>query len=560
MRRIFGIRAGLAFLVPAARPAEAGAVAVQPADFAAKADAVLEGAYPADGPGAAVIVTRGGRILYSRGRGLADLESRRPIAPDTIFRLGSITKQFTAAVILQLVGEGRISLDDPISRFFPDYPRPAAGATVRQLLNHTSGIQSYTGIPGWMTEQNTARAYATAEMIAVFRDLPSPTPPGQTWAYNNSGYLLLGAIIEQVTGKSWHEAVVERISRPLGLTTIGYGESIHITANGYTNGPGGTQAPARRIHMSVPHGAGGLVGTVGDLAKWAHALHHGRVVPPALYQEMIKATSLPNGSTVPYGFGLGLDDVRGRPAIGHNGGIFGFSTESIYIPSEDLFIAVFTNSDEPAVHPSIVMRRLAALALGEPFPTFSAVELAPATLEPLLGIYRVGENGPTRRFFARGGKLYTRRDGGPELEAFAAGEDRFFYGPGSLTWFRLERRPDGSHVMHMHQNGATDAEQAIRTGPVPPEAPETEVPATVLQSYAGVYESGGPTVTIALDSGRLTIQLTGQPALPLRPTSRTEFEVVGVGARVVFHEEGGQVNRLVIHQNGQQLPAQRAAR
>ena len=236
MTRFFGCVA-LAIAPLAAPVAGAGVAVAQPADLRARADAILNTAYPADAPGAAVIIMRQGRVIYSGGRGLADVGTHRRITPDTVFRLGSLTKQFTAAVILQLVAERRISLDDPISRFFPDYPQPGARATVRQLLNHTSGIQSYTGIPGFMAGEGPARAHSTAEMIALFRNLPSPTPPGQAWAYNNSGYVMLGAIIEQATGKPWHRVVAERITRPLGLSTIGYGverESGPAMARGYS--------------------------------------------------------------------------------------------------------------------------------------------------------------------------------------------------------------------------------------------------------------------------------------------------------------------------------------
>jgi D-alanyl-D-alanine carboxypeptidase len=284
---------GVAALVAAAI-ASGDAAAAPPADVLVQADAIVEAAFPADGPGAAVIITFRGETLYARGRGLADIETGRPITPATVFRLASITKQFTAAVVLQLVQDDRVSLDDPLSRFLPDYPQPGAAATVRQLLNHTSGIQSYTSIPGWMDEANNNRPYTSAEMIAVFRDLPSPTSPGQSWTYNNSGYVLLGAIIESVTGKPWHEVVAERITGPLGLGTIGYGvdrESVEAMARGYTR-ENGTVRPAMRIHMSVPHAAGALVGTIEDLARWANALHHGRVVSPVLYTAMtMPATS-----------------------------------------------------------------------------------------------------------------------------------------------------------------------------------------------------------------------------------------------------------------------------
>jgi len=546
-----------AFVAVAPMPA-----AAVPADFRQRADAMLAAAWPADRPGVAVIVTERGRTVYTAGRGLADVEHRRAVAPNAVFRLGSITKQFTAAIILQLVDEHRISLDDPLSRFIPDYPPPGAAVTVRQLLNHTSGIQSYTGIPGWMVEANTNRPYTTDQLIAVFRDRPVTYPAGTRWAYNNSGYILLGAIIERVTGMPWHEAVRQRIARPLGLTSIRYGvgeEAVPLMAHGYTNGPDGAVRPANRIHMSVPGGAGALIGTVGDLARWAQALHHGRVISAASYAQMIAPTRLPDGSTEKYGFGIGTDDVRGRRAIGHNGGIFGFSTDSLYLPDQDIFIAVFANSDEPASPPGLTLRRLAALALGDPFPEFSRVPVDAAAVEPLLGVYAL-PGGGERRFFLRDGKLYTRRTGGPELEAFAAGGGRFFYGPDSLTWFTASRDAAGVVAMEMHQNGAVTAERSLRTGPVPPEAPAVAVPRATLALYAGRYATGGPVVAIALGAdGGLTAQMGEQRPVRLRAISQTEFEVEGVPASIVFQREGTAVNRLVIRQNGRELPATRVA-
>jgi CubicO group peptidase (beta-lactamase class C family) len=558
---MFGYRPVAVLAAVAALTATAPAAAV-PADLRARADASLDASWPADRPGAAVIVTEGGRIVYTAGRGLADVERHIPVRPNSVFRLGSITKQFTAAIILQLVDERRISLDDPLSRFFPDYPQPGATATVRQLLNHTSGIQSYTGIPGWMTEANTNRAYTTDELIAVFRDRPSPNRPGERWAYNNSGYVLLAGIIERVTNMPWHEAVARRIVRPLGLTSIRYGvggESVPLMAHGYTDTPEGGVRPANLIHMSVPSGAGALIGTVEDLAKWARALHYGRVMSPASYQLMIAPTRLADGSTEDYGFGIGTADVRGRRAIGHNGGIFGFSTDSLYLPEQDIFVAVFANSDEPVGSPSVTLRRLAALAIGDPYPAPVRVPVDAAAVAPFLGVYAL-PNGGERRFYLRDGKLYTRRTGGPEIEAFAAGNNRFFYGPQQLTYFDAMRAPDGVVTLEMHSNGAATAESSRRTGPIPPEAPPVTVPREILAAYVGRYATGGPVVAIVLGAdGRLSAQMGEQRPVLLRPTSATEFEVEGVEARVVFHREGDRVVRLVIHQNGREIPATRAA-
>jgi hypothetical protein len=397
-------------------------------------------------------------------------------------------------------------------------------------------------------------------MIAVFRDLPSPSKPGEKWDYNNSGYVLVGAVIEKVTGKPWHQAVDERIVRPLGLTSVRYGvleATVPGMAKGYTDGEKGPE-PARKIHMSVPHAAGALIGTVEDLAKWNHALHHGKVVPPALYAQMIAPTKMPDGKLANYGFGIAPGEVRERKAIGHGGGIFGFSTDSIYVPEEDVFVAVFANSDDPATHPGLVMQRLAAMAVGDPYPTFEKAKVPIQSLRPLFGVYALKEG--ERRFFERGGKLYTRRSGGGELEAFPAGNDRFFYGPKNLTWFEVKRAPGGKHVMAMHHEGMDEAELSTRVGPIPPEPKAVELPRSTLERYVGSYKSPrGPVVIAMGDDGALTAKLGGQPPLRLKALNETEFALEGIDARINFQLEQGRVARLVFKQGSAEIAAERVA-
>ena len=532
----------------------APAVKIEGQDLKAKADAIFKAAYPADGPGAAVIITRGGKAIYSAGRGLADVEAKRPITPDTSFRLGSIVKQFTAAVVLQLIAEGKMSLDDPVSRFFPDWPKPGAAASVRQLLNHSSGIQDFSKIPGWIVK-NRHRPWTTAELLAVFRDLPAKAQPGHAWEYNNGGYVLLGAIVEKVTGKAWHEAIAERITSPLGLRTVAYAVPSEVTAasaRGYTQA-GGRQQPVELSHMSVAHAAGGLAGSVRDMARWAHALHHGRVVRPDLYREMTSPARLADGSTQPYGFGLRLQQLRGRRALVHGGAGGGLDTDSVYLPAEGVFVAVFANSDDPVTDPSSLTRRLAALALGEPIPTFTRAEVDTAALEPLFGIYS-GEGAPPLRFFSRDGKLFVGQGEG-QLEAFPAGEDRFFFGPDNLMWIRFIRQAGAAPVVEVHRPDLALPQRAVRTGAAPP--PFAVAPA-VLQSYVGTFKTEVLTVTVARsEDGGLTMTPAGQPPAAMRPVSETEFRIDGTPMRVVFHPEKGAVNRLTIYRGARELHGQR---
>lgn len=541
------------------KPAAAIAVAVilvaapaaaQPADFKSQAQASVAAAFPVDAPGAAVVVMRKGEVIYAAGQGLADLDTRRPITPDTAFRMGSIAKQFTAAVVLQLVAEGKVSLDDPISRFLPDFPQPGASATVRQLLNHSSGLYDYTKIPGYMLSEPTLKPNTTADLVAVIAGRPVTAPPGERWEYNNGGYVMLGAIIEKVTGKPWHEAVVERLGKPLGLKSLAYADSPRGAerARGYSM-DGDAFQPSKSVHISVAGAAGALVISPADLARWSDALHHGRVVRPDLYAEMIKPARLNDGRTESYGFGFRLRQIRGRTALVHGGAGRGLDTDAVYIPSEDLFVAVFANTDDPPVDPADLTRRLAALALGEPVPTFTAVDVPLASLEPLFGSYSV-DQGPPRRFFARDGKLVLAR-GDEELRVLTAGDDRFFFKDDDLTWFRVQRQADGAHLMEVYRFEAAGPDRSLRIGEAPP--PLT-VPLSVLQGYVGAYQTEQPLLTIALDKeGRLTIGPPGQAPILLRPVSQTEFRTEGAPMRLVFHPEKGRTDKLTLYRGAREL-------
>jgi D-alanyl-D-alanine carboxypeptidase len=557
------MKSGFSYILGAALMVSASPAAAVPADFAARANAIVEDSFPADGPGAAVIVTEGGKTVFERGRGLADIEAGKPIAPDTVFRIGSITKQFSAAVVLQLAAEGKLSLDDPVSKYFPGYPQPGASATVRQLLNHTSGIQSYTDIPGWMVEANFSRPHSNDEMMAVFRDLPSPSAPGEKWAYNNSGYFLLGIIVEKVTGKPWHQLVHERVVRPLGLSSFRYGveeASVPAMARPYAAAGDGQVAPAPKIHMSVPGAAGALIGTVGDLARWNHALHHGRILDAPSYKAMTSGTQLGDGTQSPYGYGLQVSELRGHRTIGHGGGIPGFVTSSLYLPEKDVFVAVFTNSAPPVGRPDEMVTKLALLAAGDPLPDFHRQPVDLKAVEPMLGTYKIEGEGGERLFFAREGRLFTRRTDSAEMEVFAAGANRFFY-PGGVTWFDIKRGESGP-VMAMHQNASRTPQTATWVGPVPAQAtrPSVAVPRSTLERYAGNYRVGGDVALISLGEEGLSIKLGSQPTFKLVPRSSTEFEVERVGARIVFDSGAdGPATGMTIHQGGATIAAPRAA-
>ena len=525
-----------------------------PADFKAKADAIIAKAAPANGPGLAVVVAENGVIKYRAGRGLANVGTEAPITSTTPFRFASITKQFTAAAILKLVEQGKVGLDDPLSKYLPDYPAPGASATVRQLLNHTSGIMPYTAIPGFMA--TAAQPRSTGELVAYFKDAAPRFQPGERYEYNNSGYVLLGAILEKVTGKGWDAAVVSLVTGPLGLRSIrgGIGEaSVPGMALGYGT-IDGKPSLAAPIHMSVPGAAGALIGNAEDLARWGYALHHGKVVSAPLYALMTGTTTTADKRTEPYGFGLGTSDIRGRKSFEHGGNINGFATQGTYLPDSGIYVAVLSNSEDSIDVPS-TMRRLAAAALADPYTEFTAQPLDLAAVRPLLGSYRITE-GQSRVFFEAGGKLYTRRNGGPR-EVVPAGNNRFFYAEDTLTWFEIADE-GGAKVMKMHQGGAVKPELASYAGPVPAEAPGVAVADAILSSYVGSYRSVVGTFVVARDANGITVKLDQQPAFPVKAVSPTEFTLEMVGARIRFGEVvNAKAKTLTLLQGGQEVVATR---
>jgi CubicO group peptidase (beta-lactamase class C family) len=305
--------------------------------------------------GGSVAVARGDRILVAKGYGRARIETGTPATAATIYRIGSLTKQFTAALVLQQVAEGRLGIDDPLTKFLPDYPMPmpmpmpTGGRTVllRHLLTHTSGIPNYT--EGDYVTRRATQALTPEALVASFRDAPFEFEPGTRFKYSNSNYVVLGLILERVTGKRYADLLAERITRPLGLTSTFYCGNQPARpeeASGYRV-VAGRIVPALPIDMSTPFAAGGLCSSVVDLVRWAVALRTGRVIPPALYAEMTTQATLADGRRVPYGFGL-VVELEGRTSIGHGGGIHGFVGNIVTLPADDLTVAVLVNTEGPA--------------------------------------------------------------------------------------------------------------------------------------------------------------------------------------------------------------------
>src|SRR5262245_7719131 len=277
-------------------------------DLAEAIDVLLTEVYKPDGPGAAVVVVKDGRVLFRKGYGMANLELGVPIAPDMVFRLGSITKQFTAVAILMLAEQGALALDDDITAFFPDYPTHGHTITVEHLLTHTSGIRSYTGMPEWLPLWR--KDFTVDELIDFFKHQPMDFAPGEKWSYNNSGYILLGAIIEKVSGKTYEQFLQQQIFEPLGMRQSYYDSTSRIIprrVSGYSKGPEGYEN-APYLSMTQPYAAGALASSVDDLALWDAALYGDRLIKPETLRRAFTSSTLNDGGATGYGYGWGISE------------------------------------------------------------------------------------------------------------------------------------------------------------------------------------------------------------------------------------------------------------
>lgn len=334
----------------------------------ARIDSLAE-AFVRDGraPGVSVAVVRAGRdTIVMKGYGLADVENDVPATARTVYEIGSVTKQFTSSLIMRLVERGELSLDDSLGALLPGMPEAWRGVRLRQLLNHTSGIPSYTDI-GERWTRRLGEPMSPDSLVAMTARDSLTFRPGAGWRYDNTGYVLLGMILEKRSGRRYADLVAEQLATPLGLTSTRYCANspiIERRARGYGRTPGGL-INAQYLDMTQPFSAGALCSTVGDLARWNHLLATGKVVSAASYARMTTPEG-PAATKAPlhYGYGLAVDTLDGHRRIVHGGGIFGFISANAYFPADSLSVTVLSNA-APS-DPDRLAKDIARAVLGLP--------------------------------------------------------------------------------------------------------------------------------------------------------------------------------------------------
>ena len=426
----------LLFLLPLAAPAQ---------DVAVKADPFVQAFVDQKRFQGSVLLAREGKPLFRKSYGLANMEWDIANTPDTKFRLGSITKQFTSALILQLVEQGKVKLDDSIRKYYTESPAAWQAVTIHHLLSHQSGIPSYTDIPTFF-EKMSGNARTPAEIVQLTQDQPLEFDPGTKYKYDNTGYILLGYVIEKVTGQSYEAQLHKAILDPLGMKDTGfdhYTKVLRHRAEGYQDS-GGKLTRAPFLDMSLPYAAGSLYSTVDDLLKWDQALYGTQILRDDSKLKMWTA----NKSD--YGYGWAIVKRYGEQAVEHGGGINGFNTMIIRIPEKKLVSVVLANVNTPST--GEIAAGLLGMALGkdvEPPQTHTRVPLKAEDLKPFEGVYALNPNF----------KLTIKTEG-DHLSAQATGQGSMRIDSMTPTRFfndsinaEIEFEKDGSSLT-LYQNGA----------------------------------------------------------------------------------------------------------
>lgn len=297
-----------------------------------------------NGPGGVFLVSQKGKPIYKKAFGIANLELDAKLNTNSVFQIGSMTKQFTAITILMLEEQGKIKVSDPISKYIPSYPN-GNHITIHQLLTHTSGIKDFTKMKSL---SDIAQKEMTPEqMVDFFKNELTDFAPGEKFEYNNSGYVILGYIIELTSGETYEDFIKKNIFDKIGMTNSYYASDRKIIKNrayGYHKKSSG-YVNKTIINFSVPFSSGSLMSTLDDLLKWQNALNQNLLLNPKDGVKAFTKYKLNNGQEIEYGYGWHLKNINGIPTREHGGSIFGFKSMAVYIPSEDIYVVGFSNCD-----------------------------------------------------------------------------------------------------------------------------------------------------------------------------------------------------------------------
>jgi CubicO group peptidase (beta-lactamase class C family) len=497
--------------------------------------------------GVAVLVAKDGKVVYSKGFGYGNIEKNEAISAESKFRIGSVTKQFIAAAILRLQEEGKLSVNDKLSKFVSDFPR-GNEVTIHHLLTHTSGIHSYTGRNDFLSRVTTA--ISEDDLVTLIKGDPYDFSPGEQYLYNNSGYFLLGHIIRKVTGKFYGDYLAESFFKPLGMTNTGVYTSdlkLQREALGYRKENDEYKSDIN-WDMSWAGGAGSLYSTTVDLFKWNEALYNGKVLKPESLRAATTPVVLNNGEKagMNYGYGLGMGTYRGQDVVSHNGGLHGFSAFLMRFPEENLTIAMLCNTlpPDPAANPNVIAEYYLFEKMDKQ--TSNSVATVTEDLSAYLGRYDF-TNGMVMVVTRENDNLFAQLSGQPRFPIFPSGEGQYFWKVVDAK-VRFVKNEKGE-VTHgdFTQNGNNLKVMRLQDESV------ARIDPTLLNDYVGKYDFGNNVeITVTAETGRLFAQATNQPRFEFYPSSDVEFFAKDLNARITFvKDKPGKATKFILDMGGQ---------
>ncbi len=517
-------------------------------------DKILSEQFKTDEPGVTVLVSRNGQIIYKKAFGMANLELSTPMQVDNVFWIASIGKQFTAVAILQLMEQGKLDLQDEITKFIPDYPTQGNIITIEHLLTHTSGIHNFSGMED--PEKKLTTDCTPNEVIDFFKNLPMRFDPGTKWEYSNSGYFLLGYIIEKITGKPYSEYLEEIFFKPLGMTNSLFANNKRIIKNrvgAYSQGDNGFEN-SRHLNATIIYSAGAIQTTVEDFYKWHQAVHSYKFVKKETLDKAFTRYKLTDGKETDYGYGWKLGYIYESPSIWHGGGIEGFGAMEIYLPKEDVFVAVFSNCD--CIYPKDIAARLAALTTGRPY-EYKEISNENTNLKEYTGVYE-NQNGQQRIITVSGNKLFSQIGRGPKSNLKAYQENMFFFEDDAMQTIEFYRNKKGT-IEKLSTKKLNGNEAWNKTNKPIPDSNGIKVNGKILETYVGEYEIiNEMNFWVTIEKDRIFVQAPEQDKFEIFAETENIFFTKVTDAEFEFvKDHSGKVTKVILNQGGREADAKK---
>ncbi len=526
-------------------------------ELAVAIDEMMTRYFKPDEPGASIIVTRKGKPVFRKGYGMANVELGVKIEPHMVFRLGSITKQFTAVSILMLWEQGKLDFQDEITKYLPDYPMHGHRITIEHLLTHTSGIKSYTDTPDFLKMMRTD--LSLEDLVNSFKPYPMDFAPGTKYHYNNSAFVMLGLVIERVSGMKYAEFIKKNIFEPLGMKDSYFDMPNPIIPGrvaGYKKN-GDHYENCDYLSMTLPHAAGSLASSVDDMAKWDAALYTEKLVKQSSLKKAWTSYTLLDGTKTGYGYGWASAEFDGHRMITHGGGINGFITDGFRFPDDEVYVSILTNRG--IMIPNDLAFRIGALATGKPYVDPQPVPMDPALYERYQGVFKLENMEYTIAVFTEGGKLYMTPPGDEKNEIFPLSETEFASAESiGRTLFVFD---ENGKVTTLIMKGfyGPGMKAFITDQPLPNQRKSIELAPDKIASYLGEYElAPGVNACFILEDGKLIVKVPGQKDQVLLAETETKFYMPELPVSFEFHKDAsGQVTGMTLNQSGQTMDAKK---